>query len=145
LSHNRGVGFVCCIFMYESIPLSRATSHAPFTSPRYSYLVNEIATVCCFSLIHVTALIPRLETYLEVDFLSSIDPAQYQSVYPKNQGSLLLLYIMPNSSAPFTYLNMLFTIVQCSTFDILMNLEMKLKLKSGLVAIRYINIPNSCF
>jgi hypothetical protein len=89
---------------------------------------------------------PRLKTYPEVDFLSSIEPAQTESVYPHNLGSLLLLYRIPNSSVSFTYLSTHFTAIQCSTFGAVINLEMKLtaKLRSGLVVVRYIKFPTSC-
>jgi hypothetical protein len=39
---------------------------------------------------------PRLKTYLEVDFLSSIELSQSESIYPHNLGSLLLVYVIPN-------------------------------------------------
>jgi hypothetical protein len=89
--------------------------------------------------------VPRLKTYPKVDFLSSTKPAQFESIYPHNLGSLLLLYRIPNSSVPFTYLITRFIVVQCSTFNAIINLEMKLtaKLRSGLVVVRYINFPTS--
>ena len=62
-------------------------------------------------LLHVIALVPRLKIYPKVDFLSSIELAQSESVYPLNLGSLLLLYKMPKSSVPFTYLSTLFVVV----------------------------------
>ena len=55
LSQNRAVVFVCCIFMFKSISLIQTTSHSLFTSPWYSASVDERATICCFSLVHVTA------------------------------------------------------------------------------------------
>ena len=111
LSQNKGVGSLCCICISDNILLSQTASHAPFNAPRYSTSVDERATTCCFLLVHVTAPVPRLKTYPEVDFLSSTEPAQSESVYPHNLGYLLLLYKIPNSSVPFTYLSTHFVVV----------------------------------
>jgi len=81
-----------------------------------------------------------------VDFLSLTIPTQSKFVYPHSRGSLLLLYRMPKSSVPFTHLYTHLATVRCSTFGTIMNLEMKFigKLKSGLVAVRYIELSTRC-
>ena len=80
LSQSRGVGSLYCICISNSILLSQTASHAPFTTPQYSASVDERATACCFLLVHVTAPMPRLKTYPEVDFLSSTKPPQSEFV-----------------------------------------------------------------
>ena len=85
-----------------------------------------MAIVYCFLMVHVTTLVTTMNTYPKLYFLSSTHPTQIESVYPHDVGSFLMLYKMSKSSVPFTYLNTLFATVQCSTFEVVMNLEMKL-------------------
>lgn len=118
LSQNKREGPTWDIFMSESIQQSQTTSHAALTVPWYFASVKERASACCFLLVHVTAPMPRLKTYLEVDFLSSIELSQSESVKPISWGSLLLLYRMPKLGVLFTYLSTRFAATKCCTLGV---------------------------
>lgn len=76
--------------MFKSIHLSHTASQLALLVPRYFSSVEERASVCCFLLVHETAPVPRLKTYLEVEFLSSTIFFQSESMNPTSLGSLFL-------------------------------------------------------
>jgi hypothetical protein len=99
----------------------------------------------CFLDAHDTILVPKLNVYTEVLFLSSMFPPQSLSMYPISLKSSEVVYKMTKSCVSFTYLRILFPSFQCDYFGVSMNLEIILTpyIISGPVSIRYIRLPTS--
>jgi hypothetical protein len=71
-------------------------------------------TVACFFAFHETILFPRNITKPHVDFLSSIHPAQSAFEYPFTNIDDDLPKVIPRPRDDLMYLNIHFTVVQCT-------------------------------
>ena len=66
----------------DSTFLVHKSSHTPSVMPMNYASALNLATTCYFLLIQVTRFPPTKVKYLEVDLLSSFEPAKSASVYP---------------------------------------------------------------
>ena len=84
LSLYRHIGSFMSTPRSSSTHLSHTASHAATAAPMYSASVLDSAIVYCFLLLQEIAPLAREKTYLDVDCLSTLYPAQSASVYPSS-------------------------------------------------------------
>jgi hypothetical protein len=139
LSHKMGVGFVCYICIFESILLSQA--------------VSSCSSIFCFCQWKGYCMLllagPCDYTHAKVENISRSGFSIIDKTYPIwiciPTQSRVFASAVQNAKVKCPFHISQHSLIQCSTFGVVMNLEMKLivKLKSGLVAVRYIKLPTS--
>ena len=84
LSQKIGVGSFCSCYKSEIVLFIQTIWHVVVVAATYSASVEDSVTMGYFFDAHATDSNPKLNTYPDVLFLSSIEPAKSLLVYPIN-------------------------------------------------------------
>ena len=123
----------------------QTTWHATLVAMPYLSFTEDRITMGCFFESHDTTLVPKLNVYPYVIFMSFMFPPLSLSVYPMILKFYEVEHIMPRSFMPLTYLIILLPACQWEYFGDSMNLEIRLTpyMISSLITVKYIRFPTS--